>query len=232
MSAAVLCLAMSSIATASDYAVFCRDLAAPYSDFKKSLSLTSKKEDSEKAKLAINSFISGWEKLASRYASDAPTVFAAEKDFQALINRPVAVGKEAAALMAKGEIKAAHNLLEEVRYLMWQLRVTNGVVSLADKVNNFHEAMEIVLDKADETKDPAKWKAVEYRYGAWLAVTWEELNLAPAQETSSPAFKAAFKDGRDAIKALRAALVHADQTNIKQSGSAVKTAYKKVFFLD
>lgn len=223
-------LTIPAVVPASDYATFNKDLSLPYSHFKKSLSLTSKKEDADKAKAAIAAFTTEWEKLAAKYSRDVPTVFAAVTDFPAVIARPVAIGKETRALMEKGEVKAAHNLLEEVRYLMWNLRVTNGVVSLADKANNFHEAMEIILDKADEAKDAAGLRQVEARFGPWLAVSWEEVALAP--ESALPPVKAALTEGRTSVAALRTALQNGDKAAIKQQGTAVKNAYKKIFFMD
>ena len=217
---------------ASDYAAFTKDLAAPYSEYKKSLSLTSKKEDAEKAQLAIAAFVSGWEKLAAKYGKDVPTVFAATKDFPAVIARPVAVGKEAQALVKNGDVKAAHAVLEEVRYLMWNLRATNRIVALADKANNFHEALESVLDRSEHAKESAGLLAVEERFGPWLAVSWEEIALAPASETSAPGFPVLLQDGRASIAALRAALRSGDRAAVKQQANAVKNAYKKVFFMD
>lgn len=227
-----LLLLMPAGSFASDYSAFTKDLAVPYRQYKQSLSLTSKKEDAEKAKAAISAFIDGWEILATKYGKDVPTVFSAVKGFPELIARPVTVGRDAKALMEKGEIKMAHNALEEVRYLMWNLRATNGIVALADKANNFHEAMEIVLDKADEAKDAAAMKNIEARFGSWLAVAWEELALAPAAERSTPVFAATLLDGRSAVSGLRTALQSGDRQAAKQYGTAVKNSYKKIFFMD
>jgi hypothetical protein len=218
------------VAMGSDYADFNKDLSLPYSHYKKSLSLTSKKEDADKAKVAIAAFTTEWGKLAAKYSKDVPDVFASVKDFPALIARPVAVGTEARELMEKGDVKTAHNLLEEVRYLMWNLRVTNGIVALADKANNFHEAMEIILDKADEAKDANGLRQVEARFGPWLMVAWEEVALAPESALSS--VKTTLVEGRASVAALRTALKNGDRAAIKQQGTAVKNAYKKIFFMD
>lgn len=225
-------IAIPFAAGASDYTTFTKDLVSPYSYYKKSLSLTSKKEDAEKAKAAIAAFTREWENLSAKYAKDVPEPFAKEKEFTALIARPVTVGREAAALMAKGEVKAAHGLLEEVRYLMWSLRVRNGIVALADKANSFHEAMEIVLDKGDEAKGAEALKSVDERFGPWLAVSWEEVALAPVAANQAAAIADVMVEGRSAIAALRTALGSGDRQAIKSSGTAVKNAYKKIFFMD
>lgn len=221
-----------TLSTASEYQVFTKDLAAPYGHFKRALSLTSKKDDAAKAKEAITSFVAGWDKLAAKYGKDVPSVFSATENFPVLIARPVEIGRNAAALMEKGEIAAAHKALEEVRYLMWNLRVRNGIVDLADKANNFHEAMEIILDKAAEAKDPAALRSIEERFGAWLAVAWEEVALAPVVPEKASAMVVTMAEGRTAIAGLRTALQTGDKAGLKSQGTAVKNAYKKIFFMD
>lgn len=218
--------------SASEYTDFTKELAAPYSHFKKALSLTSKKDDAEKAKEAIANFMAGWEKVAVKYGKDVPSVFSATENFPALIARPVEIGRNAAALMEKGEIAAAHKALEEVRYLMWSLRVRNGIVALADKANSFHEAMEIVLDKGDEAKGADALKSVDERFGPWLAVSWEEVALAPVAANQAAAIAVVMVEGRSAIAALRKAMGSGDRQAVKSSGTAVKNAYKKIFFMD
>lgn len=56
------------------YATFTKDLIKPYDHFKKSLSLT-KKEDIDKAKVAVAFFVETWSELATKYANDTPNAF-------------------------------------------------------------------------------------------------------------------------------------------------------------
>lgn len=83
--------------------------------------------------------------FAAKYANDVPKPFAGIRDFSTRIKRPVAVGKQATEYLAAGNVGHAHTVLEEVSYLMWEMRVNSAVVSLSDEANDFHEAMEIVL---------------------------------------------------------------------------------------
>lgn len=219
-------------ALASEYAAFTSDLVKPYGYFKQALSLTSKKEDIEKAKTAVASLIESWGTFSAKYATDVPKPFIKLPDFSSRIKRPVEVGRKAAEFLKNGDVKQAHMVLEEIRYLMWDLRVKSSIVSLSDKANNFHEVMEIVLDRSEHAKDGGGMLAVEERFGPWLAVAWEELALAPASETSAPGFPVLLQDGRTSVAALRAALRSGDRAAVKQQGNAVKNAYKKVFFMD
>jgi hypothetical protein len=97
-----LLAAATSSAMASEYKDFLRDLAAPYGHFRQSLVLTSNKDNADKARLAIDQFVQGWEGLATRYVADPPAPFAGQADFSAKMKRAIAVGQEAQALMKDG----------------------------------------------------------------------------------------------------------------------------------
>jgi len=79
------------------------------------------------------------------------------------------IRQEAQVLLATGKIYVAHALLEEIRYLLWGMHVQAVINSVADKANDFHEAMEIILDHAAAAKNAVELSAVEARYGAWVA---------------------------------------------------------------
>lgn len=224
----VLC---AGVASASEYSVFTRDLIQPYDFFKQSLSLTSKKEDSEKAKAAISSFIESWSALAAKYADDVPKPFAGIRDFSSRIKRPVEVGRQAAEHLKAGNIGRAHTVLEEVRYLMWDMRIKSAIVSLSDKANDFHEAMEIVLSHAADAKEAADAKQVFERYGAWFLIKWDDMRNAADTESVQKAFEPAFADGRHVVVAYLNALQQGDAAQAKKLSGSVKGAYKKVWML-
>jgi hypothetical protein len=227
--AGVLC---AGAAQASEYAAFTRDLVQPYDYYKKSLSLTSKKEDAEKAKAAIASFIDTWEKFSVTYAADVPKPFAGISDFPTRIKRPVAVGRQAAEYLKAGNVGRAHTALEEVRYLMWEMRVKSGIVSLSDKANDFHEAMEVLLDHAAEAKEPEDAQRVFERYGAWFLIKWDDMANAPDTASVKKSFDPAFEEGRKAVVAWLDALKQGDAATAKKLSGSVKGAYKKVWMLD
>ena len=229
---AVAVLLLAGGAQASEYAAFTRDLVTPYDFYKKSLSLTSKKEDAEKAKAALASFIETWSPFASKYAADVPLPFAGIGDFPSRIKRPVEVGRQAAELLKEGNVSRAHAVLEEVRYLMWDMRVRSRIVSLADKANDFHEAMEIVLDQAGSAKDPEAAKRVYERYGSWFLIKWNDLPNASDVAAVKKAFDPAFEDGRTAVGAYLDALKKGDLALAKKLSGDVKGSYKKIWMLD
>lgn len=219
-------------AHASEYAAFTRDLVKPYDFYKKSLSLTSKKEDAEKARAAIASFIDTWEPFATTYAADVPKPFTGIRDFSGKIKRPVAVGRQAAEYLKAGNVGRAHTVLEEVRYLMWELRVTSGIISLSDKANDFHEAMEVILNSAAAAKEPEDAQRIYERYGAWFLIKWNDMANAPDTASVKQAFEPAFEEGRKTVVAYLDALKQGDAAAAKKLSGGVKGAYKKVWMLD
>jgi hypothetical protein len=222
----------TGVAHASDYAAFTRDLIQPYDYFKKALSLTSKKENAEKAKVAIASFVETWGVLASKYADDVPAPFAGISDFPTRIKRPVEVGRQAAEYLKAGNVGRAHTVLEEVRYLMWEMRVKSGVVSLSDKANDFHEAMEIVLDHAAAAKEKEDAQRVYERYAAWFLIKWDDMANASDIVSVKKSFDPAFADGRKAITGYLESLKQGDVAMAKKLSGSVKNAYKGVWGLD
>lgn len=228
----VASLLFSSAVSASEYTAFTSDLIKPYDHFKKSLSLTSKKEDIDKAKVSVAAFVETWGELANKYANDTPNALASVSDFSSKIKRPVAVGKEAAAHLQAGNVKQAHEVLEEVRYLMWDMRIKSGIVSVSDKANDFHEAMEILLDLSNAAKEPADAHKIYERYAAWFLIKWDDMANASDIASVKVPFDAAFSDGRKAIIAYLDALKNGDSALAKKLSGGVKEGYKKVWGLD
>jgi len=225
-------LALANFACASEYKDFLRDLAGPYAHYRQTLVLTSNKDNLAKAQQAIEQFMQGWEGLALRYAGDPPTPFAGIADFSGKIKRPVAVGKEALALIKGDQVAQAHAALEEVRYLLWDMRVRAGINSLADKANDFHEAMEVVLDQATVAKTPEELTRLWGRYGAWLAIKWEDHALADDLGPIRAEFDVALLDGRKAVAGYLDALHAGNAESAKKLAGGVKNAYKKIWAID
>jgi hypothetical protein len=144
----------------------------------------------------------------------------------------VAVGKEAMALMKEGKVARAHAAREEVRYLLWDMRVRSGINSIADKSNDFHEAMEVVLDHAAEAKTPDELMAVGGRYADWLSIKWEDHALAGDLAAIRKEFDPAFGEGRKAVVDYLSALRKGDLEAAKKLSGGVKNAYKKLWALD
>lgn len=227
----IICLAVANFACAADYTAYQKDVMGPYGFYKKAIALTSKKENKDKAIPVTEKFIDGWLEIVEKYQGDPPQQFQQIIAFQEKLTRPVAVGQEALVLLKNGKVAEAHSVLEEVRYLLWRMRVDAGIVSLNDKINDFHEAMEIILHGASEDKDAAHLKYVGERYGAWVALKWEDVAGVDYTAEDRAVFEKAVAAGRDAIAGLRDALKKGDSDLARKTGGMVKKSYKTIFFL-
>ena len=141
----MICLTIPNFVGAADYTAYQKDVMESYGFYKKALSLTGKKENRDKAIPVVQNFIDGWAEIVDKYKENPPQEFKEIVAFQEKLSRPVAVGQEALTLLQDGNVLAAHSSLEEVRYLLWRMRIDAGIVSLNDKINDFHEAMEIII---------------------------------------------------------------------------------------
>ena len=224
--------AIATPALAAEYADFLRDIASPYAQYRQALVLSSNKDNAEKAQQAVAQFTQGWERVATVYANDPPKPMAGIADFASKIRRPIEVGKDAQALLKDGKVARAHSVLEEIRYLLWDMRVRSGINALADRANDFHEAMEVILDHAAAAKTSEELVEVGNRYGSWFSIKWEEHALAGDIAPLRKEFDAAFAEGRKSVDLYLAALRSGDLDAAKKLSSGVKNAYKRLWALD
>jgi hypothetical protein len=230
--AACLSALASQASIASEYSDFLRDLSGPYAHYRQSLMQTSNSDNIEKATQSISQFSIGWKGITEKYAGDPPKPFAAIPGYTEKISRPLTISQEAQVLLAAGKVYEAHALLEEIRYLLWGMRVQAGINSVVDKANDFHEAMEIILDHAAAAKNAVELSAVEARYGAWVAIKWEEHALAADLVSVRKEFDVALADGRKTIADYRTVLRRGDFEAAKKMVAPIKNAYKKIWALD
>lgn len=228
----LLTMSLPTTLLAADYSTFQHDSIEAYGYYKKALSLTSKPDTQKKSITTVEKFMHSWEAFAGKHRNNAPEPFAALPNYTKLVDRPLTIGQQALDELKKGQIKTAHSTLEEIRYLLWKMRTDAGVVTLSDKVNDFHEVMEVVLDKMHEDENTDNFRTVGKRYGAWMEIKWEEqagMDVFPAERDT---FEKAMQNGRHAISELRSQLTKGDIKAAKSAGKKVKKAYKSIFFLD
>lgn len=227
----IFLLSIPGLTIASEYAVFKKDIVEPYGLYKKSLALTSKKKNQEKAVVVVQKFIKSWSALANKYENNIPDQLNKTVDFNNKINRPVTVAEEALAMLKLGKVKKAHTHLEQIRYSLWRIRVDAGIISLNDKINDFHEAMEIVLDGITEDSSSEQLQHLGNRYGDWLAIKWAEVGTANYSVSDKDTFALVIKNGENAITKLVEILKKGIAAEARKAGGNVKKSYKAVFFL-
>ena len=228
----LLTMSLPTTLLAADFSTFQHDSVEAYGYYKKALSLTSKPDTQKKSIATMEKFMSSWKVFAGKHKQNAPEPFTALPNYADLIDRPLTIGQQVLDELEDGQIKTAHSTLEEIRYLLWKMRTDAGIVSLSDKVNDFHEVMEIVLDKMHEEQSAENFRSVGKRYGAWMEIKWEEQASMDVFAAERDTFEQGMQSGRHAITELRSQLSKGDIKAAKAAGKKVKKAYKAIFFLD
>lgn|GEM_PF-2293943 len=232
LAAFLILTATASFAAASEYKDFSHDLSKPYSFYRKALAMTTKKDDTEKAKAAINSFVETYSKFSKKYIADPPANFAKDNSYQTSIKRAMDVANESLAYINAGNIGRAHTSLEEIRYIFWKMRVNGGVASLEDKANDFHEAMEVLFNQASASKEPEDLQRLYERYGRWFQIKWEDIKNGDDISKFQANFAPLFAEGKNAIEKYLSTLKKGDYAEAKKLSGAVKSAYKNIWMMN
>jgi hypothetical protein len=227
----VVFLYLSGTTHASQYQRFKTDIIEPYSYYKKSLALTSKKKNQDKAVYNLEKFVDTWSTFAKKYEHDIPDELKQVNNFNSKINQPYQIAQEALEMLKNNKTKASHIHLEQIRYVLWKMRVDAGIISLNDKINDFHEAMEIVLNGISKGKSPDSLKYLGNRYGKWLEIKWAEVGREVSGVEDKQPFKSAHANGKTAINELYQALINGHFNEARSAGQKLKKSYKAIFFL-
>jgi len=230
--AAILIL-IPSFACASSYTAFQQDLSTPYTLYKKALMMTGHaKHNQEEIKAVLEKSASAWQQFAEKYKENRPETYAKIEKFAERISRPAQISKEALAAVQDGKAHQAHKTLEPIRYLLWEMRVEAGISpSLSDKVNDFHEAMEVVLGGIAQHHKPEGLRHLNKRYGTWLALKWKDIGNAPEAKSLGQQFQELISEGTEAISQLKITLNHGNAKQAAKAAKRVKKSFKKIFFL-
>ena len=226
-------IALPSGIFASDYKDFTQDLIKPYGFYRNSLALTHAKGKEAKARVMITKLISSWQVFAKTYANDKPDAFASIDGFANKISKPVEIGSKALVLLEAGKVDLAHVELEKIRYILWEMRVKSQIVSIEDKLNDFHEVMEVTLDDIEDSQ--RKGKLIS-KYGCsirdlWLLVKWEEVAQSKGSGCDKQSFEKAIKEGRNAIKGIIKARENGDIEGASKFCKVIKKSFKKIYFV-
>lgn len=167
-----------------------------------------------------------WQELQTRLAGP----FANDRNWAADVSRIDAAFASAAAHLAQARSAEAHEALEPVRTILWQVRERHGIVYLMDRLTAFHEPMEAIVGATHShaTLSEAELHEVATLYAhvrpLWSRVT-ELLPEAGQQGLDAERVRrlqalAAQED--DALAALGAALERNDPEAVLRAGPALK----------
>ncbi|WP_022851434.1 hypothetical protein [Limisalsivibrio acetivorans] len=161
---------ITGAAFAEVHSPFGKDFKPAYEAFKESLISTSRNRKAE-ALSSLETFKGEWSSLASKY-KEAPGAYASLSDYSETMNKPISVADRAISTVKEGSVLKAHGVIEEVRYIIWDMNARAGIRPLTDLLNDFHEIMELSFEEMDIADDGAEMAEIWHRKGAWMKIHW------------------------------------------------------------
>jgi hypothetical protein len=229
-------LLISGGAQASSQAIL-KDMADFDKVFIPSLSLTNKNAVGPSTK-AIKAVKEKWAAFTAKYAKAMPN----DSDWAGDLEMgKEAIGKAFMEITQNKDCDAAHNELEEVRFITLQMRTRNKLPYYLDLLNQYHEDMEPLIHSVDISKakswgekelaDIAKSAEVAKKSWASAAKARIDRDALGFSDQQVKKLKQAYKAGLDNFAALDNALASSDRAGIVKAIKRVKPHYKSAFKL-
>jgi hypothetical protein len=131
--------------------------------------------------------------------------------------------------VAAGELGQAHETLEAIRDEIGGLRERNGLISFSDRMNAYHERMELVLERPRESLDAAAIGVLR-EDAAILNYLVESISRhAPNHVKHDPKFGTAFEELKRSVDALSVATRAEDPAATKKAIQELKGPYSRMF---
>lgn len=204
-------------------------MQAAYAPYRAALFRTNgqSRPESEQAMVSARA---AWSGVMQRYGTSPTPPYDRDPQFAATLAGVDAVYAKAQALVTGGQLTQAHEVLEQARDLLADLRARNGVVTFSDHINAYHAQMEAVLGDGKTLLDqPGGTLALLERAAVldWLA--------GRLQAAAGPALRqdAEFTTMAQAVSAssnrLLAALRRQDAAAARQALEGLKAPYSRMF---
>ena len=171
-----------------------------------------------------------WDKLAQQFVAKVPAPYDRDAAFGASVAAVTKVYTQAQSEINAGDLKAAHNTLEEARDIMSELRRRNQVVVFSDHMNTYHEVMEhVMVDGADTLTKPQGMQRLTMQAGALRHTADRLRTLAPEALTQNPEFMALLQAVQQSVTQLEEAVLAQDSTAAKAAIGKLTGPYSKLF---
>ncbi|WP_210547227.1 DUF2892 domain-containing protein [Rhodoferax sp. PAMC 29310] len=195
--------------------LFLEDFNAMNNYYKQTLFLTGKNERG-KAVVNLNKLLPAYQQFQDKYTRYQPYALRGDPQLTSDLAQVATLFKEVAPLVHTGDLHQAHLDLEKVRPVFQEMFKRNGFSMLAVALVDFHDAMETVLDAANQ-KDPTKLIGLYPAVSGKLKVVEAELNDAEIQD---------IRTNLDELLSLSKA-PHSEALPAK--GDALKSSFVKVY---
>lgn len=212
---------------AGDFTSFEADLRAAYGDYRAALVQTSL-GNAEGTDKALTGFGAKWTALTIQWRETPPPQYVDDAEFSDTMAKVQSLLTEAKAIAAGGDLAKAHLTLEAVREALGDLHIRNGLYTFSDRMNAYHEKMEVVLGKDYQGFSPEGLGMLR-EDAAVLAELAQVIFDHPAPEAAVEPYDLLTKGLKASIDALGNAARSGDAPAAKAAIGGLKPAYAKLF---
>lgn len=227
LTAAALVVTPVVPALAGPVAEFETALRTAYADYRAAL-FHSNTKNAEGTTKAIVAFEEKWTALSTKYASPPPQ-YADDPQWTETLAKVKFILDHAEAVATKGDLAEAHEVLEEIRDVIEDLHLRNGIIGFSERMNAFHHEMEHVLTKKYDGFSAAGLGELREDIAVLSYLAGELKKFPPVDAANTPDFAGGLQALIDSVDAVRAAARAGDAEKTKAALAKVKPAYAKLF---
>lgn len=214
----------------STFKQFQQEVNKAYASYRMALFQTNKKNQKKSLESAVN-FQQQWQAIIEKYLEAPPGVYANDPEWEDTLVVIGNINGLGIQEILVERLSDAHETLEAIRDELGALRQRNQVSTFSDHVNNFHEAMESLLQLGLKPNDIDNKTLLTLHEDLavleYLAKKMKE--NAPAEYLENEGFSQAMNGVFASLKNLRQALSEKNPDNILKAIKKLKPAYAKVF---
>ena len=181
-----------------------------------------------------NYALGAWLVVLDRFYGSAPSVYAADANWQRDLATVTGYLEISRRLLASGRVTQAHKALGPVRSVLLDLRRRNGIAYYGDVLFEYHNVMEaacdpIIADPESITRASLPDIALRVRdaRAAWQRVL--DFGFNPDSESEKEKHRELLARETKALQQLEAAVTSGDLASITSAAQEVKAHYRNLY---
>lgn len=220
-------LLMGSSANAGEIARFTTQYNEAYASWRWALHHTGR-GDGPAAERALGDFVTRWSVLMDRYKAPPPH-FSEEERWGDTLGDTRKMAQRAQDAVRKKDFRTAHGLLEDIRYLLSELRRRNGVITLSDHMNAYYDKLEEILNgpyTADRL-DSVRLLELQEQLAVLTHIAEAFGRAGPQSET--PPYQTLVDGVFQSIEAVREAIDTGEARKIERALWGLRAPFERLF---
>jgi hypothetical protein len=228
LAVAVLVLLGPGSGWSGPIADFEAEMKAAYADYRAALFQTNR-NDKAATEAALNGFLTKWRTIAVRWSATPPPHMMEDREVAGTFARIEEIALTAQKEASAGALAEAHETLEAIRDEIGALRQRNGLITFSDRMNAYHEKMEVVLGRQNSPLDAAMLGTLREEAAVLNYLVETISQHVPADLKTNSDFAAALDGLRKSVLDLVDAARGGDPAAAKKALQALKGPYSRMF---